>query len=73
MRRISKNLSPRERQVLSLIAEVHTSKQISEKLGISVRTVEEYIYTIGLKTGVSKREFLIKYAQSIYGRSGIYA
>jgi DNA-binding CsgD family transcriptional regulator len=63
MRRINNSISPREREVLGLIAELHTSLRISQKLGISIRTVEEYIYRIGLKTGIHKREFLIKYAQ----------
>jgi DNA-binding NarL/FixJ family response regulator len=35
-------LSPRQREVLQLIAEGHTTKAIAKKLGISVKTAETY-------------------------------
>jgi DNA-binding NarL/FixJ family response regulator len=35
-------LTPRQREVLQLIAEGHTTKQIAKKLGISVKTAEAY-------------------------------
>jgi DNA-binding NarL/FixJ family response regulator len=35
-------LTPRQREVLQLIAEGHTTKEIARKLGISVKTAESY-------------------------------
>lgn len=35
-------LAPRQREVLQLIAEGHTTKEIASKLGISVKTTEAY-------------------------------
>ena len=35
-------LAPRQREVLQLIAEGHTTKSIAKKLGISLKTAESY-------------------------------
>ena len=35
-------LTPRQREVLQLIAEGHTTKEIAKTLGISVKTAEVY-------------------------------
>jgi DNA-binding NarL/FixJ family response regulator len=35
-------LTPRQREVLQLVAEGHTTKEIAKQLGISVKTAEEY-------------------------------
>ena len=35
-------LTPRQREVLQLVAEGHTTKQIAKRLGVSVKTVETY-------------------------------
>ena len=35
-------LTPRQREVLQLVAEGHTTKQIARRLGVSVKTVETY-------------------------------
>jgi DNA-binding NarL/FixJ family response regulator len=45
-------LSPREREVLALVAQGLTSKEIAASLGISVRTAEAHRDSIGKKTGV---------------------
>jgi DNA-binding NarL/FixJ family response regulator len=45
-------LSPREREVLSLVAAGRTSKEIAVLLGISVRTAEAHRDSIAKKTGV---------------------
>ena len=55
-------LTPRELEVLKLIAEAHTSKQISEALFISVKTVERHRQNILDKLGMRDRVELTRYA-----------
>ena len=55
-------LTPRERQVLKLIAEAYTSKEIAQELVISVKTVERYRQNILDKLGMSDRVELSRYA-----------
>ena len=44
-------LTPREKEVMMLVIEGHTSKQIAQRLGISYRTVEVYRTHVMEKTG----------------------
>jgi DNA-binding NarL/FixJ family response regulator len=55
-------LTPRELEVLKLIAEAHTSKQIAKELVISVKTVERHRQNILEKLGMSDRVELTRYA-----------
>jgi DNA-binding NarL/FixJ family response regulator len=55
-------LTQREREVLTLIAEELTNRQIAEKLFISERTVETHRKNILRKTGTNNTVGLIKYA-----------
>jgi DNA-binding NarL/FixJ family response regulator len=55
-------LTPRELQVLKLIAEAHTSKEIAKELSISVKTVERHRQNILEKLGMSDRVELTRYA-----------
>jgi DNA-binding NarL/FixJ family response regulator len=55
-------LTPRELQVLKLIAEAHTSRQIADELVISVKTVERHRQNILDKLGMSDRVELTRYA-----------
>jgi DNA-binding NarL/FixJ family response regulator len=55
-------LTPRELQVLKLIAEAYTSKQIAQELFISVKTVERHRQNILDKLGMSDRVELTRYA-----------
>jgi DNA-binding NarL/FixJ family response regulator len=55
-------LTPRELQVLKLIAEAHTSKQIAEALFISIKTVERHRQNILEKLGMRDRVELTRYA-----------
>jgi DNA-binding NarL/FixJ family response regulator len=55
-------LTPREDQILKLIAEAHTSQQIAELLVISVKTVERHRANILEKLGMSDRVELTRYA-----------
>jgi DNA-binding NarL/FixJ family response regulator len=55
-------LTPRELQVLKLIAEAHTSKQIAETLFISIKTGERHRQNILEKLGMRDRVELTRYA-----------
>ncbi len=55
-------LTPRELEVLKLIAEARTSKQIAEALFISVKTVERHRQNILDKLGMRDRVELTRYA-----------
>jgi DNA-binding NarL/FixJ family response regulator len=56
------SLTPNERQVLALIAQYFTSRQIAEKLGVSVRTIENRRNNICAKLGIHGSHALIKFA-----------
>ena len=55
-------LTPRELQVLKLIAEAYTNKEIASELFISVKTVERHRQHILAKLGMSDRVELTRYA-----------
>ena len=55
-------LTPRELEVLKLIAEAHTSKDIADLLVISVKTVERHRANILEKLGMRDRVELTRYA-----------
>jgi DNA-binding NarL/FixJ family response regulator len=55
-------LTPRELEVLKLIAEANTSKEIAEELVISVKTVERHRQNILDKLGLRDRVELTRYA-----------
>jgi two-component system response regulator NreC len=57
-------LSPREVEVLRLIALGLTSREISEKLHLSRRTVDTHRRRIHRKLGLGKRSELVRYALS---------
>lgn len=55
-------LTPRELEVLKLVAESYTSEQIAEELVISVKTVERHRSNIMDKLGMRDRVQLTRYA-----------
>jgi DNA-binding NarL/FixJ family response regulator len=55
-------LSPREQQVLQLIARGHTGQQVAERLGLSAKTVETYKSRLMTKLGLAGRSALVRYA-----------
>ena len=58
----SARLSPREREVLQLVAEGYTSAEIGGRLGISPKTVEVHRGRISAKLGIQGVPGLVKYA-----------
>lgn len=55
-------LTPREQEVVKLVAEAHTNEQIAELLTISVRTVERHRENVLGKLGMRDRVELTRYA-----------
>jgi len=55
-------LSPRETEVLKLMALGHTNREVGEQLTLSVRTVETHRAHIQQKLGLSSRPELTRYA-----------
>jgi DNA-binding NarL/FixJ family response regulator len=55
-------LTPREREVIQLLAEGHRNRKIAQRLGISVKTVETHRTTLMRKIGVKSIVELVRYA-----------
>ncbi len=55
-------LSPREREVVTLIAEGHSGREIADSLGISPRTVERHRANLLDKLGLQDRVDVTRYA-----------
>jgi len=55
-------ISPREREVLQLVARGHTYREISEELFISTKTVENHVRNILAKLHLNRRQELVRYA-----------
>jgi two-component system response regulator NreC len=56
------DLTPREANVLRLIALGYTNRQAADELGLSVRTVESHREKIIAKLGLHRRADLVQYA-----------
>jgi DNA-binding NarL/FixJ family response regulator len=56
------SLSPTERQVIKLIAEYKTSREIADTLCVSVRTVEHHRANISVKLNLKGSHALLKFA-----------
>jgi DNA-binding NarL/FixJ family response regulator len=55
-------LSPRELEVLRFVAQGFTSREVAERLELSVKTVESYRARLGGKLGLRSRADLVRYA-----------
>ena len=55
-------LTPRELEVVKLIAEAHTNRQIAETLSLSEKTVESHRSNLLAKLGMRDRVELVRYA-----------
>jgi DNA-binding NarL/FixJ family response regulator len=61
-RRSTERLTPRQREILQLIAEGNTAKQIAQTLGISVKTAETHRAQIMERLGIHDLAGLVRYA-----------
>lgn len=55
-------LSKRERQVLELLALGHPQREVGERLGVSIKTVDTYRARINHKLGLENRADLVRFA-----------
>lgn len=55
-------LTPREEQVVKLVAEAHTNKEIAELLGLAEKTAENHRSNAMRKLGMCDRVELVRYA-----------
>jgi DNA-binding NarL/FixJ family response regulator len=55
-------LSPREREVLELLALGHTQREIAERIGVGTKSVETYRARVAEKLGLRTRADLVRYA-----------
>lgn len=55
-------LSKREREVLQLVAEGHTNKEVADRLSISPRTAESHRASLMKKLGLDSTADLVRYA-----------
>lgn len=55
-------LTPREKEILKLLAEGHTNERIAKKLVISVYTVKNHVHNMLDKIGIQNRAQLVSYA-----------
>jgi len=63
-------LAKREEEVVNLVAEGLTNRDIAQKLGISEHTVSNYLFRVYEKLGISSRVELVLYVLRDQGRQG---
>ncbi len=59
---VKTTLSPREKEVLQMIASGKSKKEIAEQLGISINTIKQYQFNISLKLEVNNTAALVRHA-----------
>lgn len=60
----AKLLTPREEQVVALVADGLSNRQVAQELNLSEHTVKKYLFRIFDKLGISSRVELVLYAVS---------
>jgi DNA-binding CsgD family transcriptional regulator len=61
-------LTEREREVLSLLTDGLTNREIAQELTISHATVKKHVENVKVKVGASRRTELVRLAEGILGR-----
>lgn len=61
-RRVSTNLTPRQREVLQLLAEGHSMKEVGNILGVTPRTVAFHKYRMMEELGIKSNAELVQFA-----------
>jgi DNA-binding NarL/FixJ family response regulator len=55
-------LTPRQREILQLVAEGHTSKEVAQRLGVSYRTVDVHRHQLMKRLGLHDLPRLVRFA-----------
>jgi DNA-binding NarL/FixJ family response regulator len=61
-RAVRAELSERENEVVRLLAQGYSNQEISEQMGVSVKTVESYRARVAQKLGLRTRPEIVRYA-----------
>lgn len=61
------DLSKREKEILELIAKGNLNREIAEKLGISIRTVEGHRSNLIEKLNLNSAQSLVRFAAKVFG------
>ena len=61
-KRTAEELSPREQEVIRLIAEGYTNAQVADQICLSVKSVESYRARVSMKLNLRSRSELVRYA-----------
>jgi DNA-binding NarL/FixJ family response regulator len=61
-------ITPRDHQVLRLLAQGCSNKEIARELSISPRTVKQHLRTLFLRAGIKNGRKRVKLATAMYGR-----
>jgi DNA-binding NarL/FixJ family response regulator len=60
---VAEELTPREREVLALVARHYSNREVADELVLSIRTVERHVANIYTKLSVSSRRQATAYAR----------
>ncbi len=60
-------LTSREQQIVNLVAQGYTNREIGLKLGLAENTVKNYLFRVFDKLGVSSRVELVLYSMQFHG------
>ena len=62
-------ITPRDRQVLDLLVQGCSNKEIAKELKISARTVKQHLRTLFLRAGIRDGRKRVKLATAVFARS----
>jgi DNA-binding NarL/FixJ family response regulator len=62
-------ITPRDQQVLDLLVQGCSNKEIAKELNISARTVKQHLRTLFLRAGIREGRKRVKLATAVFARS----
>jgi DNA-binding NarL/FixJ family response regulator len=62
-------ITPRDQQVLNLLVQGCSNKEIAKELNISARTVKQHLRTLFLRAGIREGRKRVKLATAVFTRS----
>ena len=64
-------ITPRDQQVLDLLVQGCSNKEIGKELDISPRTVKQHLRTLFLRAGIREGRKRVKLATAVFTRSAV--